>query len=112
MGTERVLIAGGDIPGEDPFMLILTQLIIVIGYLKPAPREEEVQVKNVFAIGLIVKAIENCLIVSLVVEGGELGRIQKPPGPETVKREEISDFRGAETQSDTPTCGTERSVGG
>ena len=51
-------------------MLILTQLVKGIGDLKPVPRREQVEVEDIFAVGLIVKTIKDGLVVSRVVNGG------------------------------------------
>ena len=40
VGTERVLVARRDTPGEHALMLILGQLIVIVGNLKPVPRRE------------------------------------------------------------------------
>ncbi|HMC63215.1 MAG TPA: hypothetical protein VKJ01_28730, partial [Candidatus Solibacter sp.] len=57
--------------------MILPQLIIAVGDLEPVARGEEVQVESVPAVGLKVKAIEDALVVALVVERGKLGRVQE-----------------------------------
>ena len=55
VGVERVLVPGRNTPGEHALMLILGQLVVVVGYLKPVPRSEQIQVEDILAIGLIVE---------------------------------------------------------
>src|SRR5579863_1402285 len=66
VSAERALVAGRDTPGEHSLMLILLQLIVVVGYLKPAPRGKQVQVKCILAVRKIVEVIEDGLVVALV----------------------------------------------
>ena len=81
-------------------MLILGQLIVVIGYLKPAPRGKQVQVEGVATVGLQVDAIENGLVVPLVVKGSELWSVQKAPSPQAIDGEEVAKLRRAEAEAD------------
>src|ERR1039457_1415106 len=111
MGAERVLVPGSDVPCQHSLMLVLSQLIVVIGYLTPTPRGEQVEVEDILAAGRIVEPIEDGLIVALVVEGSELRGVQKTPGSETVDRHEVSKLRGAIPKSDTSTGRAKRAVG-
>ena len=97
---EGVLIAGSDAPGEHALALILRQLVVVVGNLNPVSRGEQVEVKDVFAVGLIVEAIENGLVVAHVVERRELRRIQKAAAANAVDRQEVSELRVAIAEPD------------
>src|ERR1022692_2789084 len=90
MGAERVLVTGSDVPCQHPLMLVLSQLIVVIWYLKPTPRGEQVEVEDISAARRIVQTIEDGLIVPCVVEGSELRGVQKAPGSEAVDGNEVS----------------------
>src|ERR1022692_4581765 len=111
MGTERVLVSRSDVPCQHPLMLVLSQLIVVIRYLKPTPRGEQVEVEDIPAARRIVQTIEDGLIVPCVVEGSELRGVQKAPGSEAVDGNEVSKLRGAIPESDTSTGRAKRAVG-
>ena len=70
-----MLIAWCNAPGEHALALILQQLIVRIWNLKPVSRREEVQMKDVFAAGLVIKMIEDGLIVSYVMKRRKFGSI-------------------------------------
>src|SRR5665213_2264048 len=76
-------------------MLILRQLVVVVRDLKPIPRHEYVQMESIFAVGLVVQAIEDRLIVPDIVNWGVLRRIQKAPAAKTVDGDEVPEFRVA-----------------
>ena len=61
-------IAGSEAPGQHALVLILAQLVVGIGNLDPVARREQVQVEYVFAVGLIIEAVEDGLVVADVVE--------------------------------------------
>src|ERR1039458_4074378 len=111
MGTERVLVSRSDGPCQHPLMLVLSQLIVVIRYLKPTPRGEQVEVEDIPAARRIVQTIEDGLIVPCVVEGSELRGVQKAPVSKAVDRNEVSKLRGAVPESDTSTGRAKRAVG-
>jgi len=46
-------------------------------------------VKDILAVGLIVEAVKDGLVVSNSVNGMELRRVQKPAAADTVQRDEI-----------------------
>src|ERR1035441_535882 len=81
-------------------MLVLSQLIVVIRYLKPTPRGEQVEVEDIPAARRIVQTIEDGLIVPCVVEGSELRGVQKAPGSKAVARTKVSQLRGANVPGD------------
>src|SRR4029077_3298664 len=110
--TEGVLIAGGDIPGQDSLMLVLGQLIVVVGYLKPVSRSEQVEMEDIVAVGLIVKAVKNGFVVAYIVERRELRRIEEPPAPDTICYQEVSHSCGAEAKRRGSAGGAERAVRG
>ena len=91
-------------------MLILSQLIVRVWVLNPVPGREQVEMESVLAVGLIVHAIENRLVVANVVDRSELGCIQESPAPNAVSRQKISKLRAAETQAHAASGGTERPI--
>src|SRR5471032_2445438 len=111
MGTEGVLEAGGDVPGEHALVLILPQLIIAVGDLEPVARGEEVQVERVAAVGLIVEAIEDAFVVALIVESGKLVRVQETAAAPAVNGDEVPRFRAAKTAPGTPSGRAKRPKG-
>src|ERR1035437_10962974 len=56
--------------------------------------------ESVLAVGLIVHAVENRLVVANVVDRRVLGCIEKSPAPNAVSRQKISELRAAEAQAD------------
>jgi hypothetical protein len=96
------VISWRDAPGEHPLALVLCELLVVVIWnLNPVPRGEQVQVKRVLPGGLIVEMVEDCLVISLVVERGEFGSIQKTAAPDTVDCQEVAELRGAPPQTKT-----------
>src|ERR1700722_17993248 len=91
-------------------MLVLRQLIVVVGDLKPVPRGEYVQMERILAIGLVIHTIEDSLIVPLVVECGGLRRIQKPSRPQAVESDEVPEFRGSEAEPGAAADAAERAI--
>ena len=84
-GEERVraeyaLVAGRDAPGHDALALVLAELIVGIGDLNPVARGEQVEMNRVAAVRLEVDAVEDGLVVAGVMEGRELGRVEKAAG--------------------------------
>ena len=60
--------------------------------------------------GLKVETIEESLIVPDVVEGPELGSVQKAAAAHSIDGQEVAEFRGAIAQAETPSSGAERAV--
>src|ERR1017187_2580821 len=109
---EGVGITGTDFRGAPPLMLVLSQLIVVIRYLKPTPRGEQVEVEDISAAGHIIEAVEDGLVVSCVVDGDELRGVQKAPGLKAVDGHEVPEFRRAIPESDTSAGRAKRPVVG
>ena len=97
-GAKRMLIAGSDVPGEHALALILRQLIVAVGHLKPVPRDEQIDVISVLGPRLPVKAIENRSVVSNVMERQFFGRIQETTGTSSAQENKIPIGRAAESQ--------------
>ena len=77
MRVEDVLETGGDAPGENTLMLVLRELIVTVGNLDPVAGGKQVQMQGILPIGLVVEAIEDGLIVTHIVDGLKLRRIQE-----------------------------------
>ena len=58
--------------------------VVGIGGLEPGPRKVEVQVEGVRVGGLKIEAVEDVLLVAMIVVNLELGPIQKPAGVQSV----------------------------
>ena len=57
--AERVLISRGDVKGRDLRSLVLAQLVIGIGNLKPVPGAQHVEMKGIPGARHEVEVIEN-----------------------------------------------------
>jgi hypothetical protein len=110
VGVESVLITGGDAPGHDPLTLILAELVVAVGYLKPVSGRKQVEVQDVAGAGPVVEPVEYRLVVPHVVEGGELGRIQEPAGPQAVGCQKIPYLLVSEADRRAAARGTEGAV--
>ena len=64
--------------------------VVGIGRLEPGAREPQVQVDGIGGGGLEIEAVEDVLLVAVVVHHGELRAIQKAAGVQPVERNEIA----------------------
>src|ERR1039458_4371250 len=112
MGTDSVLVSRRHTPGENPLALSLAVrlLIVVIRNLQAIPRQEQVEMERVLTCGLKVETIEQSLIVPNVVEGPELGSVQKTAAAHSIDAQKVAEFRGAIAQAETASSGAERTV--
>ena len=92
------MISRRQVEGNDPLLLVLARLIVGVGNLQPVARRHEVQVKRIPGAGLIIDAIEESPGVSDVMDGPELGRIEKPAGPLGVEDQKGAEARAAQTE--------------
>ena len=79
---ERARVAGRQVEGVDRLDLVLTGrlLIVVIRHLEPRPRELHVEMERAVRIVLPVEAIEDRFLISTIVQGRELRRIEEAIG--------------------------------
>src|ERR1700687_5813895 len=76
-----------------------------IGFLKPGSREAEIQVNGVWSRGLKVKTIEHVFFISLVVHHLEFRRIEKAPGVQAIRGDEVSPLRASVRKVKAPRSG-------
>src|SRR5580700_9790867 len=110
MRVDCVLIARRDIPRQYALALVLRQLVQVVGNFDPVARGEQIQMKRVLAGGLIIEPIEVGLIVSDVVVGDELRRIEKASAANTVDCQEVAELGVAVSEPEASTGGAEGAV--
>jgi len=72
------------------FHILNVQILEGVGGLEPGAAVVEVQMDGVRGRKGVVDAIEEVLLVPFVVEDGELRRIEKAPGIETVGLDEVA----------------------
>src|SRR3979490_1608641 len=106
-----MLVSRGEAPGEHALLLILAQLVVAVWRLQPIARRKQVEVEDILTGGLIIKAVEDRFIISLVVERRKLRGVQKPPAAKAIKGNKIPHFLIAESQGDAAADGPERPVG-
>ena len=92
---ERVLIPETKTKCLGELALILAELIVCIGNLKPVASAKKIQVERVAAAGLKIDTVKNRLVISLVVKRSEFRAVQKTPASICVQNEEIAPFRAA-----------------
>ena len=66
------------------------QVVVGVGRLEPGAAVVQVEVDGVGLREAVVDAIEDILLVALVVEDGELGRIEEAAGVEAVDLDEVA----------------------
>ena len=66
--------------------------------------------ERVLSGGLKIETIEKCLIIPDVVEGPELGSVQKTAAAHSIDAQEVAEFRGAIAQAETASSGAERTI--
>ena len=108
---EGVLIARRNAPGEHTLPLILGELVVAVGNLNGVAGGEEVQMENVDAVGLVVEAVEQRLVVAAVVDVDELGGVQETVAAVAVGGQEVAHLGIAESNSHAAGDGGERAVG-
>ena len=72
-----MLISRGDVKSRDLLPLVLPQLIVGVGDLKPVPGAQDVEVEHVLAVRIVVEVVENGAAVADGVNRRELRRIQE-----------------------------------
>src|SRR5579862_6589806 len=93
-------------------MLILSQLVQVVGNLKPISGGKEVQMERILTVGQKIDAVENRLVVADIVVRTELGSVQESPRSGTIHGQEFPKLGRAAPNACGSTCGAERSIRG
>src|ERR1035437_9206342 len=66
--------------------------------------------ERVLSGGLKIETIEKCLIIPDVVEGPELGSVQKTAAAHAIDGQKVADSCGAIAQAEAPSSGAERPI--
>src|ERR1035437_4463016 len=84
--------AGSDAAGN---YVLHVEAVVRVGRLKPGTTVIQIQVTRVGRRHCVIDAVEDVLLVSLVVEDGELGGIEEAAGVEAVGLDEVTPLRTA-----------------
>ena len=97
--VEGVLVARRDAPGQHALALVLAQLIVGVRESESscAPRRDSGETRP--GRWADNRSDRRCVwLLPYVVEGGELGRIQKAAAAHAIDRQKVADFRAAEAE--------------
>ena len=97
-------------PGPDD--VLDGEVVVGVGSEEPGAAEVDVEADGVDRRELAVDAVEEVELVPLVVEDGELGRVEKATGVEAVDLDEVAPLLAAIGEVDGAGGGPEGSVGG
>src|ERR1035437_6239156 len=101
--------AGSDAAGN---YVLHVEAVVRVGRLKPGTTVIQIQVDRVGRRYCVIDAVEDVLLVSLVVEDGELGGIEKAASVEAVGLNEVAPLRVAIGEIESGGRRTEGAIGG
>src|SRR5579863_1179535 len=109
-----MLVARRNVPGEDSLPLILARggLVEIVRDLDPVPGRKEIQVKHILGGGLKIDPVEQRLIVADVMNGPELGCVQKAATAHTIHRQKIPELGRTPSQTKVAARGAEGAIRG
>ena len=99
-------------PGAAADDILDVEVVVGVGGLEPGAAVVQVEMDGVGRREGVVHAVEDILLVALVVEDGELRRIEKSAGVETVSLDEITPVLVAIGEIEAATCRAEGAIGG
>ena len=99
-------------PCRPPDHVLHVQVVVGVGRLEPGAAVVQVEVDRVGLGEAVIDAVEEVLLVALVVEDGELGRIEKAAGVEAVDLDEVAPAFSAVGEIEAAVRRAEGPVGG